>query len=44
MYYLLRYCKDEKQLVELFFTKGVLELVVKILDKYTYKKFLKIPF
>ena len=44
MYYLLRYYKDEKQLVELFFTKGVLELVVKILDKYTYKKFLKNSF
>ena len=28
----------------LFFTKAVVELVVKILDKYTYKEFLKIPF
>ena len=28
----------------LFFTKGVVELVVKILDKYTYKEFLKILF
>ena len=28
----------------LFFTKGVVELVVKILDKYTYKEFLKIIF
>ena len=27
-----------------FFKKGVLEFVVKILDKYTNKKFLKIPF
>ena len=30
--------------VGLFFTKGVLEFVVKILDKYNYKDFLKIPF
>ena len=44
MYYLLRYYKDETQLVVLFFTKGVLESVVKILDKYTYKEFLKISF
>ena len=28
----------------LFFTKDVLEFVVKILDKYTYEEFLKIPF
>ena len=28
----------------LFFTKGVLEFVLKILEKYTYKEFLKIPF
>ena len=28
----------------LFFTKGVLELLVKILDKYTDKEFLKIIF
>ena len=27
-----------------FFTKGVKEFVVKILDKHTYKEFLKIPF
>ena len=27
--------------MRLFFTKGVVELVVKILDKYTYKEFLK---
>ena len=44
MYYLLRYYKEEAQLVWLFFTKGVLEFVVKILDKYTYEEFLKIPF
>ena len=36
MYYSLRYCKEEKQLVELFFTKGVVESVVKVLDKCTY--------
>ena len=40
MYYSLRYYK-ETQLVGLFVTKGVVELV-KILDKYTYKEFLKI--
>ena len=28
----------------LFFAKVVLEFVVKILDKYTYEEFLKIPF
>ena len=44
MYYLLRYYKEEIQLVGLFFTKGVLEFVVKILDKYTYSEFLKITF
>ena len=43
MYYSLRYYKDEIQLVGLFFTKGALEFVVKVLDKYTYKEFLKIP-
>ena len=37
MYYSLRYYKEETQLVGLFFTKGVVELVVKILDKYTYR-------
>ena len=26
------------------FTKGILELVFKILDKYTNREFLKIPF
>ena len=44
MYFVLRYSKEETQLVGLFFTKSVLEFVVKILDKYTYKEFLKIPF
>ena len=34
---------EKTQLVGLFFTKGVLEFVVKIPDKYTYKEFLKIP-
>ena len=37
MYYSLRYYKEETQLVRLFCTKGVVELVVKILDKYTYR-------
>ena len=42
MYYSLRYYKEETQLVGLFFTKGVVEeLVVKIVDKYIYKEFLK---
>ena len=44
MYYSIRYYKEETQLVGLFFMKGVVELVVKILDKYTYKEFLKIIF
>ena len=44
MYYSLRYYKEETQLVRLFFRKGVAELVVKILDKYTDKEFLKILF
>ena len=41
MYYmfLIRYYKEETQLVGLLFTKCVLEFVVKILDKYTYKEF-----
>ena len=43
MYYLLRYYNKQAQLVGLFLKKGVLEFVVKILDKYTYKEFLKIP-
>ena len=37
MYYSLRYYKEETQLVGLFFTKGVAEFVVKILDKYNYR-------
>ena len=44
MHYSLRYYKEEIQLVGLFFTKGIVELVVKILDKYTKKEFLKILF
>ena len=36
MYFLLRYYKEETQLVGLMFTKGVLEFVVKILDEYSY--------
>ena len=42
MYYSLRYNKEETELVGLFFAKGVVELAVKILDKYTYKNFLQI--
>ena len=43
MYYSLRYHKEETQLVGLFLTKSVAEeLMVTILDKYTYKEFLKI--
>ena len=44
MYYSLRYYKEKTQLVGLFFTEGVVELVVKILDKYTNKEFLKLKF
>ena len=44
MYYSLRYYKEETQLVGLFFKKGVVELAVKILDKCTYKEFLKNSF
>ena len=36
------YPQGGDELVELFFTKGVVELDFKILDKYTYKEFLKI--
>ena len=43
MYFLLKYYKEEIQLMGLLFTEGVLEFVVKILDKYTYTEFLKIP-
>ena len=42
MNYSQRYYEAETQLVGLFFTKVVVELVVKILDKYTDIKFLKI--
>ena len=44
MYYSLRYYKEETHLEGLLFTKGVLEFVVKILDKYTNKEFLTILF
>ena len=46
IYYVLftRYHQKEAQLVGLLFIEGVLEFVVKILDKYTCKEFLKIPF
>ena len=40
IYYLSRYYI----LVGLFFKKGILEYLVKIIDKYTYKEFLKISF
>ena len=44
MYYSLRYHMEEVQLVlvGLFMTKDVVELAVKILDKYTYTEFLKL--
>ena len=44
MYYSLRYDRKERQLVGLLFTKCVVWLVAKILDKYTDKEFLKILF
>ena len=44
MYYLLKYCKEQTRLAGLFFKKGVLEFVAKILDIFTNKEFLKIPF
>ena len=44
MYYSLRYYKEETKLVGLFFIKGVAKLAVNVLDKYTYKEFLKILF
>ena len=45
MYYSVRHYKEETQLVGLFFTKGIVEeLVVKIVDKYTYKQLIKIVF
>ena len=43
MYCLLRYYKEQTQVVGLFFKKGILEFVVKILDKYADKEFLKTP-
>ena len=39
MHYLLRYYKEQTQLVGLLFKKGVLKFEVKILDKYTSKEF-----
>ena len=48
MYCSLSYYKEETQLVRLFFTKGVVELAVTILDKYTDRvskdSFLKLKF
>ena len=44
MYYVLFTKMEEAQLVGMFFTKAVLEFVVKVLDKYIYKEFLKIAF
>ena len=44
MYYSLRYYKEKRQVVGLFFTKGVVELVVELLDKYTNKEFVTILF
>ena len=41
MYYSLRYYKEETQLVGLFFTKGVVELVVKILGKIHLQRVFK---
>ena len=43
-YSLLGHCKEETQLVGLFFIKDVVELVVKILGKYSHKEFPKILF
>ena len=44
MYYSPRHYKEKTQLVGLFFTEDVVELVAEILDKYTYKESLKILF
>ena len=44
MYYSPRHYKEKAQLVGLFFIEGVVELVAKILDKYTYKESLKFLF
>ena len=39
MYYLLRYYKEPNTTSGLFFKKGGLEFLVKILDKHAYKSF-----
>ena len=39
MYDSLRYYKEEKQLVGLFFTKGIVKLLIKILDTLRTKSF-----
>ena len=44
MYYSPRHYKEKTQLVGLFSTEDVVELVAKILDKCTYKESLKILF
>ena len=44
MYFFTKILQGGEQLVGLSFTKGALEFVVKILDKYTYEEFLKTPF
>ena len=44
MYYLIKYYKEQTQLVGVFFKKDVVEIVAKMLDKYTNKEFLQIPF
>ena len=42
MYIFYDTTRNQTQIVGLFFKKGVLEFLVKILDKYSYKEFLKI--
>ena len=42
--YILKYYKEPDTASETFFIKGLLEIIVKILDKYSCKEFLKIPF
>ena len=44
MSYQLRNYNKKTQLVGLLSKKDVLEIVAKILDKYTNKEFLEIPF
>ena len=44
MHYLLRYYKERHTASETVLQKLVLELLFKILGKYTYKEFLKISF